>query len=261
MKRILKDKKAFTLIELLVVIAIIGILAAMLLPALAAAKRKAQRISCVNNLRQIGVSFRLWANDNNDTYPMLVPASQTGAQDYVYNNNNGGATPTNGYYPQMPFVVMSNVLLNPKLVYCPSDTMRSAATNFQELLSATPNATAPDTSYLLYQSYTISGDAIDTQPKSMPAFDRNVINFNTPGVTLTGAGQGSLSSKGVNALAGVSFANWAWNDSDLHRGGSGNILLGDSSVQQTTIVQLQQYALDSTNSVTFGLSPFYNSPN
>jgi prepilin-type N-terminal cleavage/methylation domain-containing protein len=61
--------RAFTLVELLVVIAIIGILASLLLPALARARSKSQRIACVSNLRQIGYAFNLLLMDNHDRFP------------------------------------------------------------------------------------------------------------------------------------------------------------------------------------------------
>jgi prepilin-type N-terminal cleavage/methylation domain-containing protein len=65
------DKRAFTLIELLVVIAIIGILSSLLLPTLGQAKEKVRRTTCGNNLRQVNVAIRLYADDWTDALPVL----------------------------------------------------------------------------------------------------------------------------------------------------------------------------------------------
>jgi prepilin-type N-terminal cleavage/methylation domain-containing protein len=116
----------FTLIELLVVIAIIAILAAMLLPALAAAKERAKRASCVNNLHQLGISISTYTADNSDFMPPLK--WRDGNPQYPYemfryspvNVTPPTYDPAGGPYNLGTLWYVKNLEVG-KTYYCPSD--------------------------------------------------------------------------------------------------------------------------------------------
>jgi len=187
------DRKAFTLIELLILIGITLLLTCVLLPSLAYQRRHAKVKACFENLKQVGVAFRTWAIDQTDQPSTGVSVTSGGTLELAATGQ--------------AFVhlrAMSNELSSPKILVCPSDQMKTIASNF--------NCGFSDSNV----SYFVSPDARDVFPQMFQTGDRNLASENEPlepGVFIWTSNRSALSwTKSIHNVCG-------------------NVGLADSSVQ------------------------------
>src|SRR5208283_1925807 len=86
-QRSTRGGRGFSLTELLVVICAVAVVAVLLLPALAASKRKSSRLGCVDNLKELALGFKMWAGDNGDKFPMQLAATNDTMMKLISNGN------------------------------------------------------------------------------------------------------------------------------------------------------------------------------
>ena len=161
------NNKGFTLIELLVVIAIIGILASMLLPALAKAKAKANRIKCVNNLGSIGKAALGFAQDNSERLPWQLTPLQRANHKYDANGTNIGAGSAAAV---VNIAAMRSELQTPKILVSPCDPTRQAPN--ESLQAVWKAASAAQIAAGLSYGYAVGGDT--QRPSTVVAVTTNI---------------------------------------------------------------------------------------
>ena len=219
--------RGFTLIELLVVTAVIAILSALLLPALARSRTRAQRIQCGNNLAQINTALRLWADDHRGLFPWWVDQLEGGGKP------NG----TDNAKANLQFCIVSNELGSAKLLACPQDIERKPPTSF--LVCSLTNI-----------SYALGDDANEQKPNMILIADRSLSGFEYSRL------HDNTACFTINRPNGGQYAKW---DRNLcHRVNAGNIALSDGSVQQFTDSALLKTVLSVKSSDTLdGSLRFY----
>jgi hypothetical protein len=216
--------------EAIVVAGTLAVLIAVWLPAWAASKKKACRISCANNLKQIGLSFRQWALDNHDKFPMQVSVANGGTMELV---GSGAA------YPH--FRVLSNELLTPMILVCFEDT--KARNEMGKVMAAHALARGTNSGYAppffptnFPVSYFVGVDAQPDRPRMFLSGDANL------------AVGGRPAKRGLLSLWTNSPVEWAKPLRPNH-GEGGNIVLVDGMVSQVGNTSLHEL-LQGTNVAT-----------
>jgi competence protein ComGC len=209
-------KEAFTLIELMLVVVILFVLLTMLLPFFSRARARSPRIMCIDNLKQIGIAYRVWSNDHGDRFPATQSLTNGGWSELLQR-------PNEGFMCWMNYAIMSNELGQfAKILVCPSDERKSADV-FSNLVSN------------IHLAYLVGVSTDDNYPQSLLAGDRNLGAGAEPDRKYgfsPESGLGNDVAIQTNSKAGpvcwsLKIHSWSTNS-------CGNIMFGDGSAQQVT---------------------------
>jgi hypothetical protein len=159
-------------VDVVVVIATIALAASVILPRLARPRARGHPITCVNNLKQIGLSMRMWSNEHEDKFPWRVPEKDGGTLEH--------ATSEDVF---RHFLAITNELNSPKVLVCPHDKKRTRVGTFAGFSNNNV-------------SYFVGLDADETKPNTILSGDRSI---STNGIL----------SKGLLVLSNAAGVTWA----------------------------------------------------
>ena len=201
-----RNESALTLLEVIVVVGILAVLVLMILGTYAgpASRLKAQKIRCTSNLKQLGMSYRVWEGDHLDSYPMSVSLTNGGSMELAQTGN-----------VVLTYLIMSNEISAPQILWCPADTAHQKCETFARLSISNI-------------SYFVNVDASEANPQEVLTGDSNLeIN-------------GQPVKSGLVSIWTNDFVSWQPN----RHGKSGNIGMADGSVQSATTHGLTVYFRD-----------------
>jgi len=214
--RTANDPRAgLTLLEVIVILWVLIVLVAMVVPLLVHRHRGDPMLTCVNDLKHVGLAFRIWEDDHNGKYPMQVSTTNGGAMELVASGN-----------PVPVFQVMSNELSTPKVVVCPEDRNRNYATNFTSSFNSNT------------VSYFVNPDAVEANPQAILGGDDNLqIN-------------GVRAKAGLLTITPDVPLSWS---PERHKS-AGYLLIADGSVQAASNPGLRNYLFPTNGSSTVRLA-------
>ena len=210
-----RTNQGLTLVEVVVIIFVIAFMVLGLIPRFSGTVKRERKVTCMDNLKQLGLAMKIWAGDNDNKPPMEVSATNGGSMELM---DTPDAWKT--------FQVMSNELSTPKVIFCPEDSTHGGyATNWGD-----------DLKHKI--SYFINVDANDTNTTMLVSGDDNfrLNNSPIPPGRFDVAATAPLEWDRSRHLTETKYA-WFFTS----KINSGYILLGDGSVQMTSNSSLTNY--------------------